>query len=219
LLAAEPSPVPSDATGEPAAAASASVAAVEPKSLTTLLIEKWFAPLGQAPSAPRHYTQRQWAAAGAGIVVVAVLGYLFTAHFSGRTPAGEPAAEPAGAASSYLPDPLRNAASCKPYDANEKSDKCVINAGDPLLWGQIAGGRDVTFYVQIAPRAHLAETVSQWRAAGGAIVEDDQTFAEIGPSANVMYANAATGLRVDTGIFQGEQGAKEFLSRSGLGRG
>lgn len=168
--------------------------------------------------AEQRHPKWLWAVAGlavAGIVVLAMIVYAVADGFH-LPPAPAITGGGTGAAVENLPEQLRQAASCSPYDTRDKTDKCVVRADDPLLGGNISGGEDLTFYINVLPRDQLTDTVDKWRAAGGAIIEDDTVFAAIGPSADVLYANTATGLRVNTATFASRGSAQKFLSRSGL---
>ena len=146
----------------------------------------------------------------AAVVIVVWLGYLVVHRFH------MPASVSDGVAAEYLPDQLRQAASCRLYDARAKTDKCVVRAGDPLLGDSISGGRDLTFYINVVARDQVSSTIDTLRPTAAAVVEDDTVFAAIGNSANVLYVNTATGLRISTGTFGGQSGARMFLSRAGL---
>ncbi|WP_040834087.1 hypothetical protein [Nocardia brevicatena] len=114
-----------------------------------------------------------------------------------------------------LPGPLRSA-SCRPQGAGTGVERCVIAAGDPLLFGGIMGGRELTFQVQRVQPGQLTQTIQQWRSAGGTVVADGEVFAAINASSAVLFADTASGLRVDTGSFTDRAGAQTFLARSGL---
>ncbi|MGW4328272.1 hypothetical protein ACWEKR_20490 [Nocardia sp. NPDC004573] len=117
-----------------------------------------------------------------------------------------------------MPDLLRTSAICQPLDSGGQREKCVITATDPMLFGNIAGGRDLTLYVEVLPQDRLADSISRWRGAGGAALVDGPVYAAIGPSATVWYADTRTGLRLETGTFAGRTGAQTFMSRAGLVR-
>ncbi|MEV0297704.1 hypothetical protein [Nocardia sp. NPDC050710] len=155
----------------------------------------------------------QWRAVGMIIVVLSVLGIVVARSCALHLPS---VAEVSGA--QVLPERLRTAASCQRMDPVQEVDKCVIAGNDPMLWGGITAGRELTFYFQVSASDRLTETIARWRAAGGVIVTDSWVFAAVGPSATVLYANTRTGLRIETGTFAGVSGAQTFLTRSGLTR-
>lgn len=164
--------------------------------------------------AARSYPREQWVAALVGIVAVALTGFLIATSCSGGG-GTKPIAENVSSVGS-LPGSLRQAAVCTPYDTAEHSEKCVVRSDNALLWGDIAGGRDLTFYVAVANRDRLAQIIGTWRAGGGTILSDSPIFTEIGLSSNVMFADTRTGFHLDTGTFTDTRSAQLFLSRAGL---
>ncbi|MFB8281054.1 hypothetical protein [Nocardia colli] len=109
-------------------------------------------------------------------------------------------------------DQLRSIATCGRINVDER---CVIAAGHTVLWGGVTGGRDLTFWIRPLPADALGATVRQWRAEGGKILCDAQTFVQISPTAAVHYANGRAGVVVETDPFIDRSGALAFLSRSG----
>lgn len=174
---------------------------------------------------PRGYPRWQWQAVAAGMVVLVLLGVLVIRSCSVSMPdlggpgglgaVGAPG-QPAGSAVEALPAALRNTAACRPHSSGTGVDTCVIAAGDPLLSGGITGGRELSFQVQLVSGGRLAQTVQQWRSSAGTVVSDGAVFAAVSASATVLFADTRSGLRVDTGSFTGQSGARTFLARSGL---
>ncbi|WP_067802441.1 hypothetical protein [Nocardia beijingensis] len=162
----------------------------------------------------KAYPRWQWQAVGvlALLMVVAVVWGLRSC--SPSLPSFAQGSAPVRA----MPDLLRTAATCQPLDSDGQREKCVVAATDPMLFGNIAGGRDLTFYAELLPRDRLAESISRWRGAGATALVDGPVYAAIGPSATVWYADTRTGLRLETGNFSGRTGAQTFLSRAGLVR-
>lgn len=168
-------------------------------------------------------------AALAGIVAVAIAGLAVVYALGSGNPMPRPPASalqgaaPPGAASSgsaqnafaLLPGALASAATCW-GDAPDGGDRCVISAGDPFLHENPAANGDLTFTVTLSTKDGLANIINQWRAGGGTVIEDGTEFAEIGPSATVMYASTTTGLHLDTSSFASRAAAQTFLTRSGL---
>ncbi|MEU4839482.1 zinc ribbon domain-containing protein [Nocardia testacea] len=171
----------------------------------------------------KHHPKWQWRAAGG--IAVAVLLVLAFLMVKSCTLTGPPLTGPAGFgpggpvaatdAVSALPAPLRSA-SCRPHDETDGVQSCVLDAGSPLLMGEITGGRQLAFQVQTAAPAALAQAIAQWRSAAGTVVTDGEVFAAISSSAAIWYADTQSGLRVDTGAFTDSAGARTFLVRSGL---
>ncbi|WP_228002893.1 hypothetical protein [Nocardia australiensis] len=158
-------------------------------------------------------------AAGAVIAAIALVGVLAVRSCGPGLPEMPKlnGADQSNAVSA-LPALIRSGSSCERLDAGEVTDKCVMSAGHLLLSGGIAGGKDLTFYAELASSERLKETVSRWRAAGATVVADGPVFAAIGPSATVWYADTRTGLRLETGTFTGRAAAQTFLNRAGLTR-
>ena len=113
-----------------------------------------------------------------------------------------------------LPAQLRAAVSCQRVDSTVEN--CVVSAADPLLAGGIAGGKDLPLSVAVDPPARRADTVRNWRTAGGTVVADGVVFIAISPTATLRYANTLVGLRVETGAFNGRAAAQTFMARAGL---
>ncbi|WP_330232492.1 hypothetical protein OHA40_08375 [Nocardia sp. NBC_00508] len=162
----------------------------------------------------RSYPLWQWRAVGIGILVMIVAAVLGARSCSMPLPSMPRTDTPAQA----MPDQLRSAAVCQPLDDSGRGEKCVIAAGHPMLFGGIAGGRDLTFYAELMQPNQLADTISRWRSARGAALVDGPVYAAIGPSATVWYADTRVGLRVETATFAGQVAAKTFVSRAGLVR-
>ncbi|MFR9770517.1 hypothetical protein [Nocardia sp. SC052] len=162
----------------------------------------------------KAYPRWQWRAAGVLglLMVVAVVWGLRSC--SPSLPSLAQGSAPVRA----MPDLLRTAATCQPLDSGGQREKCVIAATDPMLFGNIAGGRDLTFYAELLPQDRLADSISRWRGAGGTALVDGPVYAAIGPSATVWYADTRTGFRLETSNFAGRTGAQTFLSRAGLVR-
>ncbi|WP_157110530.1 hypothetical protein [Nocardia anaemiae] len=158
----------------------------------------------------KEYPRWQWGAAIAAIVTM-VLGLGFTVVRSCSTPLSSMADLGVDQA---LPSQLRAAASCQPVDSS--AENCVVPAADPMLAGGITGGRDLTLSVALDPPERRADTVRNWRTAGGTVLADGVVFVAISPSATLRYANTLVGLRVETGAFTGRAAAQTFMSRSGL---
>ncbi|MFD8249242.1 hypothetical protein [Nocardia sp. NPDC059691] len=164
----------------------------------------------------KAYPRWQWQAVGvlALLMVVAVVWGLWSC--SPSLPSIAQGSAQGSAPVRAIPDLLRTAASCQPLDSGGQREKCVVAATDPMLFGNIAGGRDLTFYAELLPQDRLADSISRWRGAGGTALVDGPVYAAIGPSATVWYADTRTGLRLETGNFAGRTGAQTFLSRAGL---
>ncbi len=171
----------------------------------------------------KHHPKWQWRAAGGiAVAVLLVLAFLMvkSCTLSGPPligPSGFGGGGPASAtdAVSALPGPLQTA-SCRPHEDTDGVHSCVLDAGSPLLMGEITGGRPLAFQVQTAAPGSLAQAIAQWRSAGGSVVSDGAVFAAISASAAIWYADTQSGLRVDTGAFTDSAGARTFLIRSGL---
>ncbi|MFE7744993.1 hypothetical protein [Nocardia sp. NPDC057455] len=161
----------------------------------------------------KAYPRWQWQAVGVLLLLMVVAAVFAVRSCSLSLPSLRGSA-PVQA----MPDLLRTAATCQPLDSGGQREKCVIAATDPMLFGGIAGGRDVTFYAELVPQDRLADSISRWRGAGGSALVDGPVYAAIGPSATVWYADTRTGLRLETGTFAGRAGAQTFLSRAGLVR-
>ncbi|GGL40683.1 zinc ribbon domain-containing protein [Nocardia jinanensis] len=171
----------------------------------------------------KHHPKWQWrAAGGVAVAVLLVLAFLMlkSCALTGPPltgPSGFGGGGPAAASDpvSALPDPLQSA-SCRPHDETDGVQSCVLDAGSPLLMGEITGGRSLAFQVQAAAPGALTQAIAQWRSAGGSVVADGEVFAAISASAAIWYADTESGLRVDTGAFSDTAGARTFLIRSGL---
>ncbi|MGW5388341.1 hypothetical protein [Nocardia sp. NPDC003963] len=170
----------------------------------------------------KHHPKWQWRAAGG--IAVAVLLVLAFLMVKSCTLNGPPLTGPAGFgggpvaatdAVAALPGPLQTA-SCRPHDETDGVQSCVLDAGSPLLMGEITGGRPLAFQVQTAAPGALTQAITQWRSAAGTVVTDGEVFAAISASAAIWYADTQSGLRVDTGAFSDSAGARTFLVRSGL---
>ena len=171
----------------------------------------------------KHHPKWQWRAAGG--IAVAVLLVLAFLMVKSCTLTGPPLTGPSGFgggdpvaatdAVSALPGPLQTA-SCRPHEETEGVQSCVLDAGSPLLMGEITDGRSLAFQVQTAAPGALTQAIVQWRSASGSVVSDGEVFAAISASAAVWYADTRSGLRVDTGAFADSAGARTFLMRSGL---
>lgn len=171
----------------------------------------------------KHHPKWQWRAAGG--IAVAVLLVLTFLMVKSCTLTGPPLTGPSGFggsgpvvatdAVSALPGPLHTA-SCRPHDETDGVQSCVLDAGSPLLMGEITGGRPLAFQVQTATPGALTQAIAQWRSAGSSVVSDGEVFAAISASAAIWYADTRSGLRVDTGAFTDSAGARTFLMRSGL---
>ncbi|MBF6300570.1 hypothetical protein IU459_23930 [Nocardia amamiensis] len=160
----------------------------------------------------KTYPLWQWRAVGIGIlamIVAAILGIR-----SCSLPSFPRADTPAQA----MPGLLRSAASCQALDATGRGEKCVIAANNPMLFGGIAGGRDMTFYSELVQPDQLADTISRWRNARAVVLVDGPVYVAISPSATVWYADTRAGLRLETGTFAGQTAAQTFVSRAGLVR-
>ncbi|MEV5840110.1 hypothetical protein [Nocardia sp. NPDC052112] len=166
--------------------------------------------VGAGKVAAEHHPRWQWVSA-IGAVVATVLGLSFAVVRSCSTPL---AAMPDMGVDQALPAQLRAATSCQQVDST--TENCVIKAADPLLAGGIAGGKDLTLTVALDPPARRADTVRNWRTAGGTVVADGAVFVAITPTATLRYANTLVGLRVETGAFSGRAAAQTFMARSGL---
>ncbi|MFE9327740.1 hypothetical protein ACIHDR_40140 [Nocardia sp. NPDC052278] len=165
---------------------------------------------GAEELAAKQYPRWQWGAAIAGVVTT-VLGLGFAVFSSCSTPL---TALPDTGVDQALPSQLRAAASCQRVDST--SENCVIRANDPMLTGGITGGKDLTLTVALDPPERRADTVRNWRTAGGTVLADGVVFVAIGPSATLRYANTLVGLRVETGAFIGRAAAQTFMARAGL---
>lgn len=168
----------------------------------------------------KHHPRWQWNVAFAVIgLVLVLLVFLMVRSCSITPPMGSVGGlGSAGAnegAVAALPNPLRTA-SCRPQGPGTAAERCVIAVGDPLLFGGITGGRELTFQVRLVQPGQLTQTIQQWRSAGGTVVADGEVFAAINASSAVLFADTASGLRVDTGSFTDRAGAQTFLARSGL---
>ncbi|MEU7632245.1 hypothetical protein AB0C34_19995 [Nocardia sp. NPDC049220] len=162
------------------------------------------------------YPRWQWRAVGVAILVLIVLAIVVARSCSVSLPSLS--SLPGGMPEQITPEPLRSAAACQPLDSSGKSEKCVIAANHPMLFGGIAGGRELTFYAEHPQPDRLADAISRWRAAGGTTLVDGPVYVAIGPSATVWYADTRLGLKLETGTFAGKAGAQTFLSRAGLVR-
>ncbi|MFI9414443.1 hypothetical protein [Nocardia gamkensis] len=162
----------------------------------------------------KAYPRWQWYTVGVIALVMVVAAVLAVRSCSLSLPSNLQGTAPVRA----MPDLLRTAATCQPLDSGGQREKCVIAATDPMLFGGIAGGRDVTFYAELVAQDRLADSISRWRGAGGSALVDGPVYAAIGPSATVWYADTRTGLRLETGTFAGRAGAQTFMSRAGLVR-
>lgn len=171
----------------------------------------------------KHHPKWQWRAAGGiAVAVLLVLAFLMvkSCTLTGPPLTGPPGFGPGGPAVatdavSALPAPLRSA-SCRPRDETDGVQSCVLEAGSPLLMGEITGGRQLAFQVQTAAPGALTQAIAQWRSAAGTVVTDGEVFAAISSSAAIWYADTQSGLRLDTGAFTDSAGARTFLMRSGL---
>ncbi|MDE1673369.1 MULTISPECIES: hypothetical protein [Nocardia] len=162
----------------------------------------------------KTYPRWQWQALGVGLLVLIVAAVFGVRSCSLSLPSISGATTPVQA----MPDTLRSAATCQRLDAGGQGEKCVVAAGHPMLFGGIAGGRDMIFYVELAQQDRLADSISRWRGSGGVALVDGPVYAAIGPSATVWYADTRTGLRLETGTFAGRAAAQTFMSRAGLVR-
>ncbi|MEU0541441.1 hypothetical protein ABZ319_16390 [Nocardia sp. NPDC005978] len=167
------------------------------------------APLRQARVFAEHVVPRQWIVAviigvvllGGVAVAVHAIGDLRPTiwHAPGHT---------------TLPPTLEDAADCAEFDHHTSAERCVIAGNSPLL-KDLTGGQRLVFEVRPMAPDVLASTLQLWRATGS-VVADGETFAAVGPTATVWYANTATGTRMDTGRFSSGEAARQFLSRAGL---
>ncbi|MFC3963060.1 hypothetical protein [Nocardia jiangsuensis] len=124
---------------------------------------------------------------------------------------------PPVSAAQALPELLAAAAtSCERADAGRRAERCVLPAGSPLLFGGLAGGRELTLHTELAAPEELAATVRRWRSAGGTVLLDGRVYAAVGPSTTVLYADSRTGLLLETSAFTGPGAARTFLNRAGL---
>ncbi|MGK8489545.1 hypothetical protein [Nocardia asiatica] len=162
----------------------------------------------------KAYPRWQWQALGVGMLVLVVAAVFAFRSCSLSLPSLSDATAPVQG----MPGALRSAATCQRLDAGGQGEKCVIAANHPMLFGGIAGGRDMIFYVETAQRDRLADSISRWRGSGGTALVDGPVYAAIGPSATVWYADTRTGLRLETGTFAGRAAAQTFMSRAGLVR-
>lgn len=224
-------PLPSQASVAPAAVAyptptptapASTEAATRPKQPETLLGTVRSRLLPEAEAVVRHHHPRwQWSAAFTVMGVALVLLVFFMVRSCSLPPpsmSGPGGLGPAGVsegAVAALPGPLRTA-TCRPQGTGTDAERCVIAAGDPLLFGGITDGRELTFQVRRVQPGQLTQTIQQWRSAGGTVVADGEVFAAINASSAVLFADTASGLRVDTGSFTDRAGAQTFLARSGL---
>lgn len=115
---------------------------------------------------------------------------------------------------SVLPRPLRQAATCRAVAPDV--DRCVVPPSDALLDGSLTGGEPLTFDVRVVAPAPLADTLRRWRASGTVMLDGEGTFAGLGPTTTIWYADARTGLRIDTSRFLNREAAWKFLGRAGL---
>ncbi|MGI5220906.1 hypothetical protein [Nocardia sp. CA-290969] len=178
--------------------------------------------VGEAEAVVRaHHPKWQWRAAGGiAVAVLLVLAFLMVKSCALTAP---PLSAPPGftgpAASAdvlgLLPESLR-AADCLPHSETEGVQSCSLTADSALLAGGITGGRTLVFQVQSASPGPLAQAIAQWRTAGSAVLADGEVFAAVSASSAVWFADTTSGLRVDTGAFANEAGARTFLARSGL---
>ncbi|MEU2036508.1 hypothetical protein [Nocardia amamiensis] len=162
----------------------------------------------------KTYPHWQWRAAGIGILVMIVAAVLGARSCSMALPSVPRGDTPAQA----MPSLLRSAASCEALDATGRGEKCVIAAGNPMLFGGIAGGRDLSFYSELVGPEQLADSLSRWRKARAVVLVDGPVYVAISPSATVWYADTRAGLRLETGTFAGQTAAQTFVSRAGLVR-
>ncbi|MEV6325726.1 hypothetical protein AB0M45_31855 [Nocardia sp. NPDC051787] len=162
----------------------------------------------------KAYPLWQWRAVGIAIVVMIVAAVLGIRSCSMSLPSLTGGDTPAQA----MPGLLRSAASCQPLDSTGRGEKCVITASNPMLFGGIAGGRDLTFYSELVEPDQLADSLSRWRNARAVVLVDGPVYVAISPSATVWYADTRAGLRLETGTFAGQTAARTFVSRAGLVR-
>lgn len=160
--------------------------------------------------ATQQHPRWQWRAAIA-VAVATVVGLGCTVVRSCSMPL---ASMPDGSVQQSLPGQLRAAVSCRRIDST--AENCVVPAADPLLAGGITGGKDLTLSVALDPPERRADTVRNWRTAGGTVVADGVVFVAVSPTATLRYANTLVGLRVETGAFTGRAAAQTFMTRSGL---
>ncbi|MFI6361142.1 hypothetical protein ACIBG0_00185 [Nocardia sp. NPDC050630] len=165
---------------------------------------------GAEKLAAQQYPRWQWGAAIAAVVAT-VVGLGFTVVRSCSTPL---ASMPDMGIEQALPGQLRAAATCQRVDST--TENCVVPAADPLLAGGITGGKDLTLSVALDPPQRRADTVRNWRTAGGTVLADGVVFIAISPTATLRYANTLVGLRVETGSFNGRAAAQTFMARAGL---
>ncbi|WP_040775649.1 hypothetical protein [Nocardia pneumoniae] len=162
----------------------------------------------------KTYPLWQWRAVGIAIVVMivaAVFGVRSCSMPFPVVPSGDTQAQ-------AMPGLLRSAASCQPLDNTGRGEKCVIAADNPMLFGGIAGGRDLTFYSELVQPDQLSDTMSRWRNARAVVLVDGPVYVAISPSATVWYADTRAGFRLETGTFAGQTAARTFVSRAGLVR-
>ncbi|WP_019930932.1 hypothetical protein [Nocardia sp. BMG111209] len=119
-------------------------------------------------------------------------------------------------AAEALPAALHTAASCAALPGGGAGDRCTIPATSALLAGALTGGQELSFSLQVQRPDQLSATVAAWRAGGGVVLADGTVFVGIGPSATVRYADARTGIRIETTTFSGRAAAQTFLNRTGL---
>ncbi|TLF55303.1 hypothetical protein [Nocardia cyriacigeorgica] len=165
--------------------------------------------------AGRHPAWQWRAVAAVGVAALVFIVVLMTRSCSMPLPAGGPTgADGVGGAVAEL----RAAATCQRAESDPSSDRCVLDAGSSLLWGEITAGRDLIFTIRTVSPDRAETTVAQWRGAGGMVVADDAVFAAISSSAAIRYADTRAGLVLETGAFAGSSAAQTFLARSGLTR-
>ncbi|GAB2559125.1 hypothetical protein [Nocardia heshunensis] len=183
---------------------------------TALAVGKAVATMGKAAVTGTEHAARpllaRFSTALGGLIVLAVLAFVVLRWLPGLP--GLPSlgtADPVDA----LPAPLRAAVSC-PGGASINADQCVIPARATLLAGGLSGGRDLTLSVRVLAQDALGDDIRRWRAAGPSIRSDGAVFAAIGPRSVVWYADARSGLRIETAAFTDQPSARTFLQRAGL---
>ncbi|MGV9411208.1 hypothetical protein ACWDOP_14930 [Nocardia sp. NPDC003693] len=151
----------------------------------------------------------QWRAA---LSAIALLGVLSTVLVLWSVPRlGSPQAP----ATPYAAMPFAlHSANCR--RSEPEAVHCAIAANDPLLAGDIAGGRELIFTLRTVSPDRLAADLRRWRSGGAVVVADGAVFAAIGAGSTVWYADTRSGVRIDTAAFAGPSAARIFLSRSGL---
>ncbi|WP_067670575.1 hypothetical protein [Nocardia miyunensis] len=115
-----------------------------------------------------------------------------------------------------LPGLLRNAATCQHSDMPSPVDNCVVDSRNSLLMGGITGGAPLKFSVRVEQSDEIAQTIAGWRAAGPTVLASGSVFVAIGPSMTAWYADARSGLRIETSSFADRTSARSFLVRAGL---